>query len=232
MISVLTLTYKRKHLLEEAIFSFINQKKLNESDEMIIINDNKDVEYIFEHPNIKIINLKKRFSSVELKFEYGYKQCNNDYIYRLDDDDLLLWNALDIVKYNIRENEGYDVYRNESHYYFLDNKFINISKNVNTGLVYKKKYLDRIIYEDKGNGEDYRITYNHNAKIFTSTKNLTMIFRWGMNTYHISGMGNKNNEKILNWTDSICKNEYGKIILNPHFKYNYYNLIDKNILLS
>ena len=39
MISVLTLTYKRHHLLEEAIESFLIQNPEVES-EMVVINDN------------------------------------------------------------------------------------------------------------------------------------------------------------------------------------------------
>ena len=51
MISVLTLTYKRPILLEEAIQSFLEQ---NRADcEMVIINDNPEVDYVFNHPNVK-----------------------------------------------------------------------------------------------------------------------------------------------------------------------------------
>ena len=60
MISVLTLTYKRHHLLEEAIESFLRQK--TEDCEMIVINDNPEVEYVFDHPQIFIINHNKRFT--------------------------------------------------------------------------------------------------------------------------------------------------------------------------
>ena len=59
MISVLTLTYKRHHLLEEAIQSFLSQEL--EGCEMVIINDNKDVDYIYEHPNVRVINHKERY---------------------------------------------------------------------------------------------------------------------------------------------------------------------------
>ena len=67
MISVLTLTYKRHHLLEEAIQSFLSQEL--EGCEMVIINDNKDVDYIYEHPNVRVINHKERFPSISSKLE-------------------------------------------------------------------------------------------------------------------------------------------------------------------
>ncbi|MFN9113485.1 MAG: glycosyltransferase family 2 protein, partial [Bacteroidota bacterium] len=110
MISVLTLTYKRHHLLEEAIQSFLSQNVLKDS-EMVIINDNPDVEYVFDHPMVKIINYKNRFKSISEKLKWGYRQCKYDYIYRLDDDDLLTPWALKNVQIDIEINPGYDIYR-------------------------------------------------------------------------------------------------------------------------
>lgn len=69
MISVLTLTYQRHNLLEEAIESFLRQDFSGES-EMIIINDSPKVEYVFEHPKIRIINVKERFPSLGQKLKF------------------------------------------------------------------------------------------------------------------------------------------------------------------
>jgi glycosyltransferase involved in cell wall biosynthesis len=82
MISVLTITYKRHQLLEEAIQSFLFQEPSLES-EMVIINDNSDVDYVFNRPKIRIINHKKRFPSIDAKIKWGYKQCKYEYIYLL-----------------------------------------------------------------------------------------------------------------------------------------------------
>jgi glycosyltransferase involved in cell wall biosynthesis len=41
MISILTITYKRAHLLEEAIQSFLEQDPISGT-EMVIINDNPE----------------------------------------------------------------------------------------------------------------------------------------------------------------------------------------------
>ena len=226
MISFLTITYQRKHLLEEAIYSFLNQKNLNESDEMVIINDNKNVEYILNHPNIKIVNLKERFASIESKYHYGYTECKNDYIYRLEDDDLLARNALNLSKETIKENPVYEIYRSSTHYYFVDNKFKGISGNYNTGVIYTQKYLKKLVCNDMTYLEDMRTFGNYKAKVFTSFKNSTMIYRWGMNTYHISGMGNRTNKEIYDWAEKLCIKENGIINLNPHFDHDYYKMIE------
>ena len=95
MISVLTLTYQRHQFLEEAMYSFLHQSYDGER-EMVIINDSPTVEYRIDIPNIKVINLNKRFSSVGKKLEFGFTQCSGEYIYRLDDDDLLAPWALEL----------------------------------------------------------------------------------------------------------------------------------------
>jgi hypothetical protein len=227
MISVLTLTYKRHHLLEEAIQSFLSQNNLKDC-EMVIINDNPDVEYVFDHPMVKIINYKNRFSSISEKLKWGYRQCKYDYIYRLDDDDLLAPWALKNVQIDIEVNPGYDVYRSEGMYFFVNNKFEKESSNINNGNVYTKEYLNRIEWPDKSGNEDADITFNHNAKIYESKLKHTMIYRWGMNTFHISGMGIQSNETILNQADKVLDNTKGEIALKPHFDNNYYEQINRN----
>lgn len=225
MISVLTLTYKRHHLLEEAIMSFLSQDNISDF-EMVIINDNIDVDYVYDHPNIRIINHKERFPSISAKIEWGYKQCKYDYIYRLDDDDLLSPWALKNLVIDIKENPGYDIYRSQGMYFFVNNIFQNERSNINNGNVYTKSYLDRITFPDKSGDEDVYITFHNNANIYESKLKHTMIYRWGMNTFHISGLGIQPNEVILTHADKVLDNTKGVINLNPHFDDDYYSQID------
>lgn len=226
MISVLTLTYKRHHLLEEAIESFLKQELPPES-EMVIINDNPDVDYIFDNPRVKIINHKERFPSISAKLEWGYKQCKYDYIYRLDDDDLLAPWALKNAKIDIETNPGFDMYRSQGMYFFVNNIYEKESSNINNGNIYTKSYLDRIKWPDTSSGEDADITFHHNGTIYESKLKHTMIYRWGMGTFHISGLGIQPNQVILDHADRVLDNTTGDIHLNPHFKNNYYSQIRK-----
>ena len=223
MISVLTLTYKRSHLLEEAIQSFLEQ--YTDDCEMVIINDNSEVDYIFNHPQVKIINCKNRFPSIAAKIEWGYKQCKYNYIYRLDDDDLLSPFAMMNAKYDIMDHVGFDIYRSKGSYFFSENKYEGETSNINNGNIYTKSYLDRITFPDKSGNEDEDITFHHNAKIYESTLLHTMIYRWGMNTLHISGMGCNNSELIFAQADRVLDNTKGTIILHPKFLNDYYTPI-------
>ena len=222
-ISVLTLTYKRYHILEEAIQSFLIQDYSGES-EMVIINDAPDVEYVYNHPRIRIINCKKRFSSIAAKLEYGYKLCNYEFIYRLDDDDLLSPWALNLTREYILNNPDYEVYRSDKHYSFVNNKFNSENGNVNNGNTYTKKYLDRIEFPNISFSEDVMITFGNNSKVVSvPSERHTMIYRWGSDTYHISGLGNIKNDEAFKKIDQIVLEEMGIIRLNPHFNYDYYS---------
>lgn len=216
MISVITLTYKRHKILEEAIYSFYLQKR--KDCEMIIVNDAKDVEYESKIPNIKIYNIKLRFSSILKKLEWGFRQARYNYLYRLDDDDLLSKDGLNIVSNEL--DSKHDVYRSKSHYLFVNNIYSGICANVNTGNVYTKNYINRIKFIDKSFGEDSDITFKNNGKI-KQYNNISMIYRWGMDTYHVSGMGDIP-EKELKERIENSVNESGSIKLNPHFAEDYY----------
>jgi len=220
MISVLTITYQRHHLLEEAIESFLQQS--DENSEMVVINDSNKVEYAFDHPRVRVINCKERFPSIAAKLEWGYKQCKYNYIYRLDDDDLIADEGLSIMSQAISNNPNHEIYRSSSHYFFVDNKYKEANDNVNNGNCYSKAYLNRITWPDKSGDEDADITFGHKADIFTISKP-TMIYRWGMDTLHISGMGILPSKDVLERTDKVLNKENGIIALIPHFKEDYYN---------
>lgn len=221
MISVVTLTYKRHHLLEEAIQSFLEQDYEGEK-EMVIVNDASDVEYRYEHPQIRIYNIKQRFSSIGKKLEWGMKQCKGEFVYRLDDDDLMTPWALTLIQSYIDENPDYDVYRCRAHYYFHNNEYKGLGGSVNNGNCYTRRYINSLNIPDKSIGEDSDITLPPTAKIYSGdTGKFNMIYRWGMGTIHISGMGDVSNEEVYRRVDAFYDEE-GIIDLRPHFENNYF----------
>jgi len=232
MISILTLTYQRKHLLEEAIQSYLLQLKGFENiSEMVIINDSPDVQYIFQHPNIRIINLKERISSIGKKLEYGFAQCNNKWIYRLDDDDLLSPHALEVNEIYRTMHPTKDILRCGKHYFYTHNKWEGYGDSINNGNCYSKEYIKRVgRFVDRSGDEDNWLTFQNNADIYTGhLDRYTMIYRWGMATYHISSMGKyEDNNYILSKTDDLSKRESGIIYLNPHFKEDYWEKLTTN----
>lgn len=229
MISILTLTYQRVHLLEEAIQSYLQQRDTTDS-EMVILNDCPNVEYRIDIPNIRIINLNQRFSSVGKKLEFGFTQCRGEYIYRLDDDDLLSPYALDLQKEYRTTEPNKEIYRCQKHYFFSQNEYQGLSDAVNNGNCYSKAYTQRIECPDKSIGEDNHITFFNDADMYIGdTKRYSMIYRWGMGVYHISGMGDKPNEEIYKRVDE-SNTEEGIIYLHPNFKEDYWSKLPSPIL--
>lgn len=226
MISVLTLTYKRHHLLEEAIQSFLLQENPPEDCEIVVINDNADVDYLLNHPRVRIINHKERFANISDKIEWGYKQCKHEYIYRLDDDDLLAPWALRQTAQDIEQNPGYEIYRSAGMWFFSENKYKGPASNINNGNVYTISYLDRIKFPSSSVGEDANITFHHDAKIYESKLPATMLYRWGMGTLHVSGMGQVSDEAINKQADKVLNSVKGKINLAPKFLNDYWSHLE------
>lgn len=225
MISVLTLTYKRHHILEEAIYSFLQQDF--EDCEMVIINDCPDVAYVFNHPKIRVINHPKQFKTLGKKYEFGFTQCKGDYIFWLDDDDLLTPNALSLINRMIVENSGYDIYRCARAYYFCNNRYESLMSNVNNGNCYRKEYFTNIEFPNTSIGHDTDLVFNRGAKICEKDYGqYAMIYRWGSGTYNVSSFGaNVDDLEILRQKANgyISDSECGVITLMPHFKNDYWN---------
>jgi glycosyltransferase involved in cell wall biosynthesis len=228
LISVLTITYQRHHLLEEAINSFLLQDYTDT--EMLIINDSTSVKYYCDHKKIRIINCDLRFPSLLEKLEFGFQQSKGDFVYRLDDDDLLAPNGLQLVENYIQSNPNFDIYRCQNHYNFTNNIYQGLGDNINNGNCYSQQYLKKFNFESCSFGEDVKLTFNPTAKIYVGEPGqCSMVYRWGMDTYHVSGWGDQLPEKTnINVDEFISKNlnvEVGDIFLNPHFKQDYYSMI-------
>ena len=212
--------------MQESIQSFLEQD-CKYPCEMVILNDNPDMDYVLNLPNIRVINHKQRFPSIAAKLKWGFEQCKYEHIYRLDDDDLLAPNGLNLACEEIIAHPGFEIYRSNEFYYFSENVYQGLASSVNNGNVYTKTYLNRIEFPDMSSGEDSEITFSFKAKIHQHNK-LTMIYRWGMRTLHVSGMGKQTNEVVLAQADKVLDNQKGTIELHPKFISNCYEQINGN----
>jgi hypothetical protein len=236
-LSVLCITYQVHELLQEAMWSYIQQDYVGES-EFVIINDSPKVKYVFDSScafdngltvnyagragwtkKFRIINLDTRFATIGKKLEYGYHACKGNYVYRLDSDDLLMPDALTQIQSFIDEKPNMDVYRASNFHLFGDNKYERVSEGINNGNVLSREYIDRLEFPEKNADEDLDIIFSPNVKMYTAPNTITMIYRWGMNTVHISNnLHLPNAERLKN----IPEPESGVIVLNPKFLNDYY----------
>lgn len=94
--SIICLTYKRPELLEECVYSVLQQTYTDW--EMIIVNDFDGHTIHFEHPQVRIFNLKTKFKTISEKRNFGTDQATKDFIVQLDDDDFFLPWYLENIK--------------------------------------------------------------------------------------------------------------------------------------
>lgn len=221
MLSVLTLTYKRQHLLEEAIYSFLLQN--DPTAEMVVINDCPEMWYLYDHPQVRMLNVSQRFSSLGKKLEWGAGHCRHPYVYRLDDDDLLAPDALRAVLSAIAKSPGFDIYRSREHYVW-SNGVAGRGSSVNNGNVYATSYLQRVTMPDISFGEDHALTFTLGGTIHTMDAT-TMIYRWGTGAPHISGFGEIPTEQAMALMDVHSNYTTGPVRLTPHFAMNYWAML-------
>ena len=185
-ISFMVPTWKRPHLLEEALESFLRQT--NENCEMVIINDDPTIKYEFDHPRVKIHNVPK-FTKFMEKLKFGFDACRYTHMYRLDDDDLLLPNACDTALREIHANPDFDHYNAAQHWYVGVNQVDHngLGSAVNTGNIFAKKFIDWLDWANAPEppGEDQWMVYYPDIKHY-EFEEVTMIYRWGVSPAHLT----------------------------------------------
>ncbi|MFR4128780.1 MAG: glycosyltransferase family 2 protein [Roseburia inulinivorans] len=102
IISVLIITYNRKDLLQEAFKSAVNQKKINFSYEIIIMDNNPETQTVPEYiKKIRDISVKYYVNEKNIGHEgninRGIQLCRAEWVAMLHDDDLLVHNYLQLA---------------------------------------------------------------------------------------------------------------------------------------
>lgn len=189
------ITYGRVHLLQEALYSFLNLED-NDS-ELIIVNDYPLQNLIFDHPQVKIYNLDKTFETIGEKENYAIEKCSGDLIAVFDDDDIALPNHLNNIKKFWLDDEVNLLHWQKAVYYNEPN-ITAITSVGNSGIVYSKKAWERIGKSPLENaGGDMTLVVairklDLNGIVLASPddKNVSWFYRWATPfNYHQSGMG-------------------------------------------
>lgn len=155
-ISVLCLTYARTQDLNELVFSFLNQN-FTGNKELIILNDRDDQNIIFDHPQVRIINVKERFKTLGDKRNYILDKAKYDYISFWDNDDIYLPDFLDKLSNFIGNKPVTREYKMWANYFNEKELKLEFNKGMNNYLI-KKSLISQLGYFDSINtSEDIRI---------------------------------------------------------------------------
>ena len=191
LISCKCTTYARVDLLEEAIYGFLQQKYENK--ELVVVNDYPLQKLIFDHPQVKIINIDSPFKSIGDKDDFTVSQCSGDIIAVWDDDDISLPHHLDnICKYFV---PGTDLLHWGRGGFYNFDKIDSICCIGNDGMVYSRNIWEKVggfHHENAGYDTTFvqRIHELGNASIVTAYPDVpSWIYMWGGRSFHQSGMG-------------------------------------------
>jgi len=199
-ISAKCITYARVETLEELIYSFLNQDYEGWS-ELIIVNDYPLQTLIFDHPKVKIFNLKETFSTIGDKENFAIEQCSGDLIAVFDDDDVALPNHLsNIAKY---WKEDTNIIHWATGVFYNEPSITKIMGLGNSGIVYSKKVWEQIGKSPIQNaGGDMTLVNKIHAlgrqyaiDVKMPESEASWFYMWGGRGYHQSGMGTDTAER-------------------------------------
>jgi hypothetical protein len=227
--------YGKVHCLHELVYSFLNQDYRGQK-ELVILNDLASQNIIFDHPEVRVINIKEHLSPLGRKFNTNVAYCKYDIISVMEIDDIYLPNHLSYAINNMKDGiyhcgnawvwtgRGAPLhhtgnYFHATHCYRIDlfNQVGGYSEIIdNTSLD-----IDIIMKFQKILGN-----YSQSQKL----EDISYIYKWGVGGYHASGWGtNINNLSELaemSIKQRIKSNEEptGDIFIRPEWKQDYLSL--------
>jgi glycosyltransferase involved in cell wall biosynthesis len=120
-VSCICPTWNRPNWLEECIQSFLIQDYRGDK-ELIVLNDNPEQELLYDHPDVKVINVKEKYKSLGQKYnDMFFKMASGDVITPWEDDDIFLPHK---ISHGLRmmDKFGADYYKLGRAYYWNDGK--------------------------------------------------------------------------------------------------------------
>lgn len=237
--SIVCLTYKRYELLEESIYSVLQQTYKNW--ELLIINDYDLQTLYYNHPQIRIFNLKEKFKTISDKRNFGLDNITGDLVLQLDDDDFLLPSYLENLKFAIKDADWLSVQRPIIYYNDINKIFLSPVPQTGTFL-YNKNVAKKIrYYSDNDNANELNLFYKNVEQVFKGYRIRMQLkpdqcgYVWRQDVddkrkYSLANLLKKNIPQ--NEWDSLLipiEDKVGEIVLQPKWSKDYVTIIKNNI---
>jgi len=236
-VSCICPTWNRPGWLEECIESFHRQDYQGEK-ELIVINDCPDRELIYNHPEVRIVNLKKKYLTLGQKYNDAFfNMAAGDIITPWEDNDIFLPHKIS-HGINAMQSGGLDYYKMPFAYFWNYGRIDEISNNLFwCAAFYTKRLLKKLGgCSNQANAAADQSIENRisaNSDSFTvdndpRKKSLAYyIYRWGGIRTHISGIP-ESPENMVRFQELNAANmRTGLIELRPHWETDYVELCAK-----
>jgi glycosyltransferase involved in cell wall biosynthesis len=104
-VSCICLTYARPALLEEAIYSFL-QQDYRGTKELIVVKDYTEQVLELDHPEVLVVNVPKRLRTVGEKMNFAVALAAHDVLFVWDDDEVYLPHRLGFSVAKLADQPG------------------------------------------------------------------------------------------------------------------------------
>lgn len=231
-------------MLEEALNSFLLQDYPKDKCELVIVNDCPWQTLEYEHPQVRIYNLKTIYSVLGDKENFAIEQCKGPLIAVWDDDDIALPNHLMNIAQYFNENTNLLHWANAV--YYNEPGITALTQVGNSGIVFTKRVWEDIGGSPRMNaGGD--MVFTETIKAFAPQKvvwakppdeEISWFYMWGGRGYHQSGMGTdvegresivQRHIKHIESLRRIKQVPEGKIKLMPRWDKNYKKMLTEFI---
>ena len=226
-------TYGRPHVLEESLESFLRQNYEGEK-ELVILNDLKDNTLSFDHPQVKIFNVKDHITPLGKKFNETVKLCTGEILFPWEDDDIFFPHK---IKYTV-EHMVRGFFHTGRAFFELEDKLIVTENYFHCNMAMSRELWNKVGgYSETIDNCTLDVDLMQRLKKEADFKgydidfeDIFYVYRWGTTgSYHASGWGSKEGVKISENVEKMVsdKDIVGNYILKPFWKYDYHKAVKK-----
>ncbi|MEZ4732258.1 MAG: glycosyltransferase family A protein [Caldilineaceae bacterium] len=244
-VSCICLTYGRPAVLEEAIESFLIQAYQGPK-ELIVLNDYVDQTLHFDHPEVRVINVPKRFHTVGEKMNAAVALAAHDLLFVWDDDDIYLPHRLTFSVEHFDADKGFF---KPHEAWILNNGTLRLASH---SVYHVASCWSRTLFNEvrgyPAEGTGYDLLFEHRlaerfpgvtAVYVIQPEEIYYLYRWGgTDSYHMSGFGalqegqNVGHQQVADFVQQrAIRGEIpqGDIPLQPGWKLDYRQLVSSHI---
>lgn len=226
-VTCLCCTYGRPLLLNEAVYSFLNQNYTG-TKQLIILNTYQGQTLIYGHDEVKLFNVERRPSTLGECRNLCANQGDGELFLIWDDDDIFLPNYITMM---VDLLDDLQWVKPQWRFNARKHRITDYAPAACHQIIYRREAWHRAgYYPHVDSGEDYAFVrrlreLEPNESRPHDWKKTQFIYGWENGHHHISGdesrFGYKNARKAVDRSIRMGKTPRGKIPLNPKWRIDY-----------
>ncbi len=196
-VSCICPTFCRVYLLEEAIESFLRQDYAGEK-ELIVCNDFLPQELIYNHKDVKVINLPERAPNLGKKRNLSYENATGDLFLTWGDDDIHLPGRISRMAYSLQTQNKEFLYEGQYYILYGGELIWEPGKTSGAHIITRNLFQKLNGIPEMNSGEDQEFNRRVDQLIgpLTScTDNPQFLYRFSTGRVHVSQFGEDKDNK-------------------------------------